>query len=791
MAARAATDMSDHQASDTFLSRVFGLHSVYNQTNDFYRYYDDEEADAYGAPATNLLHSESDLDSLEDTPGRAQAPAAAASVATAASVAAASAAPSALPLPAAPTDINRGAVAFELPLYHRRSPEPTTAASRPRAGGRLKIPPRERALYLWANIVNMDEFLQDVYYYYRGHGYYNIALTRVVDLAILVFVLGFTVFLKYGIDYEMFLNRQGVLTLSDLVRPLALPGVVKFLLTGFAAYIVLRVVQLYFDLRYKLREIHNFYRHLININDESELATISWLTVVERLLLLKDYNGLTTLQDPHYLHDLSLKVRLDALDIANRIMRKENYMIGLVNKNVLNLTLELPLLPVNTLTRTLEWNLQLCINNFVFNQHGQINPAILKEVNRNKLSHELRLRFQMAAIINLLLCPFIVLYFLLLYFFKYFNEYKTNPGSLLGLRQYTPLAEWKLREFNELQHFFMRRLQLSIAPANSYINQFPRGLLVTNVLKLVNFVSGSVLAILVIFGLWLDDEEHNFWSFELSEGKSSLFYISVFGTLWAVTNTHSAPSKSGGSGDTVDTTYYDPEASLRFVSQFTHYLPSAWNGRLHTIEVMHEFCAMYRLKVLIILNELMSLVLTPFILWFNVANSSSLIIDFFRDYLVHVDGLGYVCYFAMFNFEKKDKNMMHDLGKKRKPRREATAANDVELDVLARRRAKARISDTDEDTDEESYPDEKMIKSYMYFLESYGNKPRRQSVKKHSQAVKPSKAGSTRAAAPTASLTESMYNVNYHFDQVEEPQPHKSGVLGMLNQFYKHTDIGR
>lgn len=580
----------------------------------------------------------------------------------------------------------------------------------------------------------------------------------------------------------------------------------------------------------------------MNISDDSELMTISWSTLVERLMLLKDYNGLTTSKDPHYLNDLSSKVRLDAHDIANRIMRKENYMIGLINKNVLNLNLTfIPgLLKVNTLTRTLEWNLQLCINNFVFNQHGQINPNILKEVNRNKLANELKSRFQMAAIINLLLSPFIVTYFILLYFFKYFNEYKNNPGSLLGLRQYTPLAEWKLREFNELQHFFQKRLQLSIGPANSYINQFPRGFLVINLMKLANFVSGSFLAILVIYGLWFDDEEHNFWSFEITENKSSLFYISIFGTIWAITNGGdsnpggggSATSSSsgggggGGSGEYSkdgDTIVYDPEARIRYVSQFTHYLPASWNGRLHTIEVKNEFCDMYRLKVLTILNELMLLILTPFILWFNVANSSSSIVDFFRDYSIHVDGLGYVCYFAMFNFEEKDKNMMYDLNRRKKRRaktrrrkKQLVDGGDVELDLINKRKAKAKIGDEssseDSDLNYDSYQDEKMIKSYMYFLESYDNKKKPASNKQlASNTLQSGRApvqdssslklrGGTKPVGMKRvipeliidqSVTESMYNINYKFDDLEEPKAHKSGALGMLNQFYKHADIGR
>jgi autophagy-related protein 9 len=55
---------------------------------------------------------------------------------------------------------------------------------------------------------------------------------------------------------------------------------------------------------------------------------------------------------------------------------------------------------------------------------------------------------------------------------------------------------------------------------------------------------------------------------------------------------------------------------------------------------------------MIILRELLSVLVAPFILWFSLPKSSEKIVDFFREFSVHVDGLGYVCSFAMFDFGK-------------------------------------------------------------------------------------------------------------------------------------------
>lgn len=820
-----ANEADDNNEHDTFLSRIFGLHSIYNQL-DNHEYYDLESQ--VGEPSfsqrrvlANLLDlesnsdiSSSDSESLEsENPGlvgserhhrsrvsgdersllqndiqmRPYVPpedvnASGEGSSNHVGIQATGTPGSDMAAKNHPnvhhngnTNHSRsnksGPASGPQVQFRKKNPIPSfhTMYQR-RARGRLFIPSRERALYLWANIVNMDEFLADLYYYYRGHGIMNIVLSRIVDLATLVFVIGFASFLAWGVDYDKFLSRGSTsLTLSDLIVPhyiFKAPAVAKLLLSGFCIFIILRLVQLYFDFRYKLSEISNFYRQLLDIPEDSELMTISWATIVERLMELKDYNTLTSLQ--HYTNDLKSKVRLNAQDIANRIMRKENYIIALINKDTLDLGFKVPgLSALNlvlstkaVLTRTLEWNLKLCIYNFVFTNQGQVNPEVLKDYNRNMLAKELSARFRMAAIINLLLCPFIVVYFVLLYFFRYFNEYKTNPSSLVGLRQYTPWAEWKLREFNELPHFFTKRLQLSIGPANTYINQFPRGFLVVNMLTLANFVAGAVTAVLVVMGLWFEDEEHSFWSFELTRNKSTLFYISIFGSIWAIT------AGSLATDPPADTTsspfFYDPEASLRYVTQFTHYLPSAWNKKLHTAEVKSQFCELFSLKIVVIINELLSLVLTPFILWFKLLRQSGAIIDFVREYSVYVDGLGYVSYFAMFNFEKKDKNMMHNLNQKRP----------------ARHHAKNGKSDLETSAN----TDDKMIKSYMYFLESYNERERPPPPTKPHQPA--------RTVVPPDSISDSTYDVENTLEDTEHVEGKKAGVLGMINQFYKQ-DLGR
>lgn len=58
------------------------------------------------------------------------------------------------------------------------------------------------------------------------------------------------------------------------------------------------------------------------------------------------------------------------------------------------------------------------------------------------------------------------------------------------------------------------------------------------------------------------------------------------------------------------------------------------------------------MKIALFVQEVVSVVITPFILWYTLPTCAPAIVDFFREFTVHVDGLGYVCSFAVFDFKR-------------------------------------------------------------------------------------------------------------------------------------------
>lgn len=89
--------------------------------------------------------------------------------------------------------------------------------------------------------------------------------------------------------------------------------------------------------------------------------------------------------------------KLDAHDVANRIMRQENYLIALFNKELLDLRVPLPRVAGlggmmsgpegkgRTLTRALEWNLRFCLMEYLCDERGRVRKVFLKSKNRGAL----------------------------------------------------------------------------------------------------------------------------------------------------------------------------------------------------------------------------------------------------------------------------------------------------------------------------------------------------------------------------------------------------------------------
>lgn len=76
------------------------------------------------------------------------------------------------------------------------------------------VDPKEKAMWRWANVENLDNFLEDVYAYSLGNGIWSISLRRAIGLLNFAFIVGFSTFLTNCIDYT---NVRGSRTLDDIL----------------------------------------------------------------------------------------------------------------------------------------------------------------------------------------------------------------------------------------------------------------------------------------------------------------------------------------------------------------------------------------------------------------------------------------------------------------------------------------------------------------------------------------------------------------------------------------------
>jgi autophagy-related protein 9 len=199
----------------------------------------------------------------------------------------------------------------------------------------------------------------------------------------------------------------------------------------YSFFFIWKSVQYFLEIR-RLSHVREFFIHLLDI-PEQDMQTVSWQDIVARVMALRDQNPKTATNIPRNLRRFigsQSKERLDAHDIANRLMRKDNYLIAMINKDLLDLSLPAPFMRGRSLlSKTMEWNLQFCILDMAFNELGQVQQDFLRADRRGVLSQKLRQRFFFAGCLNLIFAPVVLAYVVIVYFFTYYNVGALFPPS--------------------------------------------------------------------------------------------------------------------------------------------------------------------------------------------------------------------------------------------------------------------------------------------------------------------------------------------------------------------------
>ncbi|XP_077005807.1 autophagy-related protein 9B isoform X2 [Tamandua tetradactyla] len=494
----------------------------------------------------------------------------------------------------------------------------------------------------WHHIQNLDSFFTKIYNYHQRNGFACILLEDVFQLGQFIFIVTFTTFLFRCMDYNvLFANQpnnhtrpgaiQSKVTLSDAILPSAQCAerirsspLLVFLLVlaaGFLLFQLLRSVRNLFS----YWDIQVFYREALHIPPK-ELNSVPWAEVQSRLLAVQRSGGLCVQPRP-----------LTELDVHHRILRYTNYQVALANKGLLPARCPLPWGgSAAFLSRGLALNVDLLLFRgpfSLFRGGWELPDAYKRSDQRSALAARLDRTVVLLAAFNLALSPLVLAWQVLHAFYSHVELLRREPGAL-GARRWSRLARLQLRHFNELPHELRARLARAYRPATAFLRAAapPAPLLALLARQLV-FFAGALFAALLLLTIYDED---------VLAVQHVLTAMTALGVTATAARSFIPEEQLQGSF---------PQLQLQAALAHMHYLPEE-PGPTGRTSAYRQMAQLLQYRVVSLLEELLSPLLTPLFLLFWFRPRALEIIDFFHHFTVDVAGVGDICSFALMDVKR-------------------------------------------------------------------------------------------------------------------------------------------
>ncbi|KAK2581383.1 hypothetical protein KPH14_005067 [Odynerus spinipes] len=485
----------------------------------------------------------------------------------------------------------------------------------------------------WNHIEDLDSFFTRMYHYHQKHGFACMMLQEVFELGQFIFVVTFSTFLFHCVDYSVLFKdketnstshktsiNDAILSTGECTASMGLVTWICILVATI--FWILRAIKVLYHLT-QFWDIKLFFNVALKI-DDCDLDNLTWHEVQKRVREVQKEQEMC-------IH----KRELTELDIYHRILRFKNYMVAMINKSLLPVRLKVPIIgEVIFMTRGLKYNMELLLfwgpwSPFENNWH--LKEDYKKLYKRQELARTLSKHILWVGIANFVLCPLILLWQILYSFFNYGEIIKREPGTL-GTRMWSLYGRLYLRHFNELDHELNARLNRAYRPASKYMSIFTSPIM-TVIAKNVAFVTGSILAVLLILTVYDED---------VLTVEHVLTTMTILGAMVAAARAF-IPDEN---------LVWCPETLLTAVLAHTHYRPDSWRGHAHTQTTRAQVAQLFQYRAVHLLEELISPLLTPFILCFHMRQRALDIVDFYRNFTIEVTGVGDVCSFAQMDVRR-------------------------------------------------------------------------------------------------------------------------------------------
>lgn len=155
----------------------------------------------------------------------------------------------------------------------------------------------------------------------------------------------------------------------------------------------------------------------------------------------------------------------------------------------------------------------------------------------------------------------------------------------------------------------------------------------TVIAKNIAFVAGSILVVLLILTIYDED---------VLTVEHVLTTMTILGAMVAGARAF-IPDEN---------LVWCPETLLTAVLAHTHYRPDSWKGHAHTQSTRAQMAQLFQYRAVHLMEELISPLLTPFILCFHMRKRALDIVDFYRNFTIEVTGVGDVCSFAQMDVRR-------------------------------------------------------------------------------------------------------------------------------------------
>jgi autophagy-related protein 9 len=450
------------------------------------------------------------------------------------------------------------------------------------------------------------EFINKLYYYYIHNGYYNIISSQIVNVLINIFTVFFVLLIFKGVDYNRLLSidDDSNANLGDIINIQELFNLNAFswmLLIVFLIYIFFKIVSIIDDY-ISFKSTKDFLQDILKIKD-SQLSIYKWNDLIIKL-------------KSRYKDE-----EIDAYYFSNKIMTKDNYFIGLIDKEIIKL---------DYLTKLLEWNLVYCIIMYLFDEDYKIR----KDINHKKAFHidRIKLRLRIVSLCNFLLMPFIFVFLIFSIVFEYSEKFYNSP-KLLNTLDFTLNSQWKFRYYNELHHDFLLRMKDGNKYAEDYFKQFHSKLKET-ISKLIIFMLSSVFTILIFLSII---NENVLLHLYVTPHKTVIWYIGIIVTLLTILK-----------GLINDKLVFYPKEKMVKLRKCLGYFPHEYETSNDVDNIKDKIKIHYQYKVGILLKDIFYTLLIPFKL-FELSFKVDSIVEFLQENTLRHNKIGRTFKLSLFD----------------------------------------------------------------------------------------------------------------------------------------------